>query len=592
MNSNKFVKTVLVGTGTLLILAGGMTAVIDPFFHYHKPLKQLEYPLERGKERYLNNGIIQNFDYDAAITGTSMMQNFKTSQFDDLFGTHSVKVTLTGDPYWAIDEEIRTIFDNKSDIKYIFRCLDYNKIFDDKSDYNYNNVPTYLYDNNIWNDVQYLFNKDIFIDNTLGVIKYTLHGEKTPSFNIYTENNSFYCFGCGAGGDVITFIMKIENLDYIEAVKFLAERAGLNMPEESNYDDSMANLKKRIYEANRETARFFHRCLYSPLGKEGLDYLHSRGLTDKTIRHFGLGFAPNDHFALSNYLRKKGFKDNELISANLVYKNKSGNGTNDRFYNRVMFPIIDVRGNVIAFGGRIMTDQKPKYLNTSDTPVFSKSNNLFSLNNAKKNQDRTLILCEGYMDVIAVNQAGFQNAVATLGTALTSQQASVMKRYADDVIICYDADEAGQKATQRAIGILRRTGLNIRVLTVPDGKDPDEFIRKHGDNGGAAFYNLVNGSFNDVEYQLSKVRKKYDLKLADQRVKYVNEAINIIAKIDDDVERDVYSSKLADETGVHTESISNSLKRVRSKIKYSNRKEEFRKIRTNLSGREDNKLAT
>ena len=234
-----------------------------------------------------------------------------------------------------------------------------------------------------------------------------------------------------------------------------------------------------------------------------------------------------------------------------------------------------------------MTDQKPKYLNTSDTPVFSKSNNLFSLNNAKKNQDRTLILCEGYMDVIAVNQAGFQNAVATLGTALTSQQASVMKRYADDVIICYDADEAGQKATQRAIGILRRTGLNIRVLTVPDGKDPDEFIRKHGDNGGAAFYNLVNGSFNDVDYQLSKVRKKYDLKLADQRVKYVNEAINIIAKIDDDVERDVYSSKLADETGVHTESISSSLKRVRSKIKYSNRKEEFRKIRTNLSGRED-----
>lgn len=178
MNSNKFVKTVLVGTGTLLILAGGMTAVIDPFFHYHKPLKQLEYPLERGKERYLNNGIIQNFDYDAAITGTSMMQNFKTSQFDDLFGTHSVKVTLTGDTYWAIDEEIRTIFDNKSDIKYIFRCLDYNKIFDDKSDYNYDNVPTYLYDNNIWNDVQYLFNKDIFIDNTLGVIKYTLHGEK------------------------------------------------------------------------------------------------------------------------------------------------------------------------------------------------------------------------------------------------------------------------------------------------------------------------------------------------------------------------------------------------------------------------------
>lgn len=413
------------------------------------------------------------------------------------------------------------------------------------------------------------------------------HGEKTPSFNIYTENNSFYCFGCGAGGDVITFVMKMENLDYIEAIRFLAQRAGLSMPEESSYDDSLANLKKKIYEANRETARYFHRCLYSPLGKEGLEYLHSRGLTDKTIRHFGLGFAPDDHFALSNYLRKKGFKDSELVSANLVYKNKSGKGTNDRFYNRVMFPIIDVRGNVIAFGGRIMTDQKPKYLNTSDTPVFSKSNNLFSLNNAKKNQDRTLILCEGYMDVIAVNQAGFENAVATLGTALTSQQASIMKRYADDVIICYDADEAGQKATQRAISILRKTGLNIRVLTVPDGKDPDEFIRNHGENGSAAFYNLVHDSFNDVEYQLSKIRNKYNLKLADQRVKYVNEAINIIARIDDDVERDVYSSKLSEETGVHTESISSSLKRIRNKIKYGNRRDEFKKIRTGLTGIND-----
>lgn len=187
MNSKKFVKTVLVGTGVFLVLAGGMTAVIDPFFHYHKPLKQLEYPLERGRERYLNNGIIRNFDYDAAITGTSMMQNFKTSQFDDLFGTHSVKVTLTGDTYWAIDEEVRAIFQNKSDIKYIFRCLDYNKIFDDKSDYNYDNVPTYLYDNNIWNDVQYLFNKDVFLSNTLGVIKYTLSGQKTPDMDHYSS---------------------------------------------------------------------------------------------------------------------------------------------------------------------------------------------------------------------------------------------------------------------------------------------------------------------------------------------------------------------------------------------------------------------
>lgn len=195
MNSNKFVKTVLAGTGALLVLAGGMTAVIDPFFHYHKPLNQLEYPLERGRERYLNDGIIRNFDYDAAITGTSMMQNFKTSQFDDLFGTHSVKVTLTGDTYWAIDEEVRAIFKHKSDIKYIFRCLDYNKIFDDKSDYNYDNVPTYLYDNNLWNDVQYLFNKDVFIDNTLGVIKYNLHGQKTPDMDQYSSWAADYPLG-------------------------------------------------------------------------------------------------------------------------------------------------------------------------------------------------------------------------------------------------------------------------------------------------------------------------------------------------------------------------------------------------------------
>lgn len=412
------------------------------------------------------------------------------------------------------------------------------------------------------------------------------HGEKTPSFNIYTENNSFYCFGCGAGGDVITFIMKIENLDYIEAVRFLAQRVGMNMPENS-YDDSMAQLRKRIYEANRESARFFHKMLYSNEGRAGLEYLRNRGLTEKTIRRFGLGFAPDNRFALSNHLRDMGFRDNELVSANLVYKNKSGKGTNDRFYNRVMFPIIDVRGNVIAFGGRIMTDQKPKYLNTSDTPVFKKSANLFSLNNAKNTPDRTLILCEGYMDVISVNQAGFENAVATLGTALTSEQAVLMKRFADEVIICYDADEAGQKATQRAIDILRKSGLNIRVLTVPDGKDPDEFIKKHGDNGSAAFYNLVNGSSNDTEYRLSKVRAKYDLKQPNQRVQYLDEAVKVLSAIDDGIEQDVYSSKLAEETGVQRETIISELKRLNRQRKRGYQKKEFRKFQTALSGQDD-----
>ena len=412
------------------------------------------------------------------------------------------------------------------------------------------------------------------------------HGEKTPSFNIYTENNSFYCFGCGAGGDVITFIMKIENLDYMEAVRFLAQRAGMNMPE-NGYDDSMTQLRKRIYEANRESARFFHKMLYSKEGQAGLDYLRKRGLSEKTIRRFGLGFAPDSRFALSNHLRDMGFRENELVSANLVYKNKSGKGTNDRFYNRVMFPIIDVRGNVIAFGGRIMTDQKPKYLNTSDTPVFKKSANLFSLNNAKKTADRTLILCEGYMDVISVNQAGFENAVATLGTALTSEQAVLMKRFADEVIICYDADEAGQKATQRAIDILRKAGLNIRVLTVPDGKDPDEFIRNHGDNGAAAFYNLVNGSSNDTEYRLSKVKAEFNLKIPSQRVQYLDRAIKVLSSIDDGIEQDVYASRLAEETGVQKETIMTELKRYNSQRRRSYQKKEFRKFQTALTGRDD-----
>ena len=332
------------------------------------------------------------------------------------------------------------------------------------------------------------------------------HGEKTPSFNIYTENGSFYCFGCGAGGDVITFIMKIENLDYVEAVKFLAQRAGMEMPE-NTYDDSLSKLRMRIYEANREAARFFHATLLSQRGQSGLNYLRGRALSDRTIRHFGLGFADDDWNSLCNHLKNKGFSEYEIYSANLAFKRKNGNGIYDRFVNRVMFPIIDLRGNVIAFGGRIMTDEKPKYLNTSDTPVFKKSENLFSLNNAKSSGTRTLILCEGYMDVIALNQAGFTNAVATLGTALTNEQAVLMKRYADEVIICYDADGAGQKATARAIQILRNAGLPIKILTVPSGKDPDEFIRSKGDNGPAAFKLLIEKCGNDIEYRLMKYKE-------------------------------------------------------------------------------------
>lgn len=412
------------------------------------------------------------------------------------------------------------------------------------------------------------------------------HGEKTPSFNIYTENGSFYCFGCGAGGDVITFIMKIENLDYVEAVKFLAQRAGMEMPE-NTYDDSLSKLRMRIYEANREAARFFHATLLSQRGQSGLNYLRGRALSDRTIRHFGLGFADDDWNSLCNHLKNKGFSEYEIYSANLAFKRKNGNGIYDRFVNRVMFPIIDLRGNVIAFGGRIMTDEKPKYLNTSDTPVFKKSENLFSLNNAKSSGTRTLILCEGYMDVIALNQAGFTNAVATLGTALTNEQAVLMKRYADEVIICYDADGAGQKATARAIDILRNAGLPIKILTVPSGKDPDEFIRSKGENGPAAFKLLIEKCGNDIEYRLMKLKENYNLNTTDGKVAFLNEAVKIVATIESPIERDVFASKLCAELEIDKNAFLEQISKVKRRNRRENIKKETRQIQAELNGQSD-----
>ena len=412
------------------------------------------------------------------------------------------------------------------------------------------------------------------------------HGEKTPSFNIYTENGSFYCFGCGAGGDVITFIMKIENLDYMEAVRFLAQRAGMTMPEDS-VDDSLSKLRTRVFEANREAARFYYQKLNEKEGVHALDYLHRRALSDSTIRRFGLGYAPNSRFALTDYLKKKGFTEAELVAANLVFKARSGKGVVDRFYDRVMFPIIDLRGNVIAFGGRIMSDQKPKYLNTSDTVAFSKSHNLFSLNNAKNAKEKFLILCEGYMDVIALNQAGFPQAVATLGTALTEEQALLMKRYCEEVVICYDADEAGQKATARAIEILRRVGLPARVLTVPDGKDPDEFIRNHGDKGPAIFRNILENSYNDVDYRLFKLQSSYDMSLPQSKMRFLNEAVKVVASLDNPMERDIYCSKLSDITDVSKESIKEQTDKLLRQKRRTERKTEFSNLQRVTSARDD-----
>jgi DNA primase len=317
--------------------------------------------------------------------------------------------------------------------------------------------------------------------------------------------------------EIITVIEKIENLDYFESVKFLAQKAGIQMPENDKKAQEISSIKTRIFEINREAARFFHENLYSEKGKAALGYLRKRGLSEKIIRKFGLGYSPNSRYELINHLKAKGFKYEEMVNANLAYA-RGNSSVSARFFDRVMFPIIDLRGNVIAFGGRIMSDQKPKYLNTSDTLAFKKSLNLFSLNFAKVDNDGVLLLVEGYMDVIALYQAGFTNAVATLGTALTAEQARIMSRYAKEVVICYDSDEAGQKAAARAIDLLRQTGVLIKVISVPKGKDPDEFIRSYGKDGAVRFAQLIRNSGNDVEYRLQKAAHNYNLSESEEKI--------------------------------------------------------------------------
>lgn len=420
--------------------------------------------------------------------------------------------------------------------------------------------------------------------NMIGLCPF--HNEKTPSFNIYPENGSYYCFGCGAGGDVITFVRQIENLDYIEAVKFLADHAGLQVPERG-VDDSMSKLRQRVLEINRAAARFFHTQLLAEEGRPGLEYFTRRGLSMKMIRHFGLGWAPESRFALVNHLRDKGFSEAEMIQANVAFQSRSGRAV-DRFYARAMFPIIDLRGNVVAFGGRILTDEKPKYINTSDTPVYHKSQGLFAMNFAKNAMPNgQLILAEGYMDVISLHKAGFENAIASLGTSLTEEQARIMARYAKEVVICYDSDEAGQKAAQRAIPILRGAGLLVRVMTVPGNKDPDEFINAYGEDGPARFQRLIDACGNDVEYRLEKLKLGVDLSTGDGRVQYLTAAVNVLAALENPLESDVYAGKLAEETGVEKTSVMEQVRRVKRRQARETAKQRQRETSDRLSARRD-----
>ena len=391
------------------------------------------------------------------------------------------------------------------------------------------------------------------------------HNEKTPSFTVFPATQSYYCFGCSEGGDAISFVMKSENLEYVAAVETLAKRSGITISKEYGEDDS-AKKRKRILQMNLEAAKYFRACLFDEkIGKIGMDYLHKkRNLSIPVIKRFGLGFAPDGFSGLTDHLHRKGFTDTELIEGFLCGRSQKTGKTYDYFRNRVIFPIIDTAGNVIGFGGRVMDDSKPKYLNTSDTPAFKKSRNLFALNYARHECAEKMILCEGYMDVIALHSAGFGNAVATLGTALTNEQARMMAKYTKQVLIAYDSDEAGQRAANRAVQMLSEVGLDVRILKMNGAKDPDEYIKSYGAD---TFRKLLGEGRTGFEFKMDNLLAKYDISVPDQKIKAASEMCGYIAEVWSDVERDVYISAAATKLGISREGIKNDVERLRkSKI--------------------------
>ncbi|MGN1415415.1 MAG: DNA primase [Oscillospiraceae bacterium] len=409
------------------------------------------------------------------------------------------------------------------------------------------------------------------------------HSEKTPSCHINTAEGYFHCFGCGVGGDVITFIMKAENLEYIEAVKFLAERSGMAMPEDAANND-FSRKKARILEINRCAARFYNKILTKDAdGEKGRRYFSARALSPKTIIKYGLGYAPDGWHVLSDYMKAQGFSEEELVEANLCGIGKNG-GIYDQFRDRVIFPIIDLRGNVIAFGGRIIDGTGPKYLNSSDTPVFKKSRNLFSLNFAKNSDEKRLILAEGYMDVISINQGGFENVVATLGTALTPEQARLMSRYADEVIICYDSDGAGQAATHKAINLLSEAGVKTKVIHMEGAKDPDEYIKKFG---SGRFRQLLDNSQGAVNFELAKSREGIDMESDTGKIEYLKKCSQVLSEIASPVDREVYISKVAKEQDISKEALKEQIESIIRKRKKSAEKAEERNVRTFSSERRE-----
>ena len=399
------------------------------------------------------------------------------------------------------------------------------------------------------------------------------HSEKSPSFYVYPDTQSFYCFGCGAGGDAITFAKKINSIDYPEAVKMLAARAGMPEPQE---DDKTGRMRSRILSMNKEAARFFHACLNSPVeeARQARAYWRRRGLDDKTIVRFGLGYAPNDGQALYQFLRDKGYNQQELDASGLFKRSPSGR-IYCLFWKRVMTPIFDLRGNIIAFGGRVLDDSKPKYVNSPETLVYHKSDTVFALQIAKRSASRRFVLCEGYMDVISMQQAGIDTAVCACGTALTPDQVRLISEYADEVILSYDSDEAGQKATLRSLELFRNSPVKVGVLQIPGAKDPDEYIKKYG---AERFKALLDGVGNALDFRLGRLRSQYDLSQDAQRLEYVKQAVDLLAERSSPTEQEVYAGRLAEETNISKTAIMTQLGTAVKKAGSKRRREHDRQV--------------
>lgn len=398
------------------------------------------------------------------------------------------------------------------------------------------------------------------------------HGEKTASFSVAPEKQIYYCFGCHKGGGVVNFIMEIESLSYPDAVRFLAKRAGMEVPEDGAYQ-SRYRQQERLWALCGDAARFFRQQLFLPTGRAAQQAILQRGFVRKTVNRFGFGYAPNSWDALITAMQEKGYTKQEMLDAGLVIKSEKNGRIYDRFRNRWMVPIIDLRGNVIGFGGRVLDDSTPKYLNSPETMIFNKRKNLFALNFAKKTKQEMLILCEGYMDAIALHQYGFDCAVASLGTALTEEQANLLSKYTNCVVLTYDGDEAGQNATRRAIPILEKTGLQVRVLRMEGAKDPDEYLRKFGAD---RFELLLRQSENQAEYRLQSLQRKFDLSQDDQRVEFLKQAANLVASFPNAVEREVYGTRAAEAAGITAEAMKLEVNKAYKRRLSRQKKEEQR----------------